>query len=465
MILFPLLRPEAERRGEPPAPFPPAPRRSDPAHAPRSPAGAPRPALSAQHAARTPSRASSRRWPPAGIALGVAALILSLGGDLRLPERAAHRALGAHAADRGGAAARARTRRRPAPPSPRAWGALGADPGARRRLGGGRARSSRSSWSASTAGCPRSFPGAARKPEGLYVPATLAARWGLEQGQPLTVVSPRPTLDAASRPPAAPAQRAARWHLRGRPHAGGEGAGGAAAGGRREPARERRSGAWTWRRRTSTRRSGSRRGSGAAAAGGRGADLEGPRTGPCSSPCALEKVMMFVAVSLIVLVASLALVADLALMISSKRAEIGMLGTLGATPARCARLSCCWAGWSAGSGMLAGAISGWAAPGCSTITACWRCPEGLLSRLHSLPGAAAGPRRGVADDAWRWPSHRSFYAAQRGGGARPGGGTAKVRLQRSLPVSGVCPPKPHPLAPSPSYSAGEGERSPNQSRR
>ena len=42
---------------------------------------------------------------------------------------------------------------------------------------------------------------------------------------------------------------------------------------------------------------------------------------------------MFVAVSLIVAVASLALVADLALIISSKRPEIGMLGTMGATPA------------------------------------------------------------------------------------------------------------------------------------
>ena len=44
--------------------------------------------------------------------------------------------------------------------------------------------------------------------------------------------------------------------------------------------------------------------------------------------------MMFVAVSLIVLVAALALVADLALIISSKRPEIGILGTMGATPVK-----------------------------------------------------------------------------------------------------------------------------------
>jgi len=47
----------------------------------------------------------------------------------------------------------------------------------------------------------------------------------------------------------------------------------------------------------------------------------------------LEKSVMFVAVFLIVLVAALALIADLALVIASKRAEIGILGAMGATPA------------------------------------------------------------------------------------------------------------------------------------
>src|SRR4029077_1636927 len=41
---------------------------------------------------------------------------------------------------------------------------------------------------------PRTFPGAAGRAEGLYVPATLAARWGLKAGDVLEVVSPRPTL-------------------------------------------------------------------------------------------------------------------------------------------------------------------------------------------------------------------------------------------------------------------------------
>jgi lipoprotein-releasing system permease protein len=47
----------------------------------------------------------------------------------------------------------------------------------------------------------------------------------------------------------------------------------------------------------------------------------------------LEKSVMFVAVFLIILVAALALIADLALVIASKRAEIGILGAMGASPA------------------------------------------------------------------------------------------------------------------------------------
>ncbi len=46
----------------------------------------------------------------------------------------------------------------------------------------------------------------------------------------------------------------------------------------------------------------------------------------------LEKTLLFVAVSLIALVAALALIADLALIVSNKRPELGMLATSGATP-------------------------------------------------------------------------------------------------------------------------------------
>jgi lipoprotein-releasing system permease protein len=72
----------------------------------------------------------------------------------------------------------------------------------------------------------------------------------------------------------------------------------------------------------------------------------------------LEKVMMFVAVSLIVLVASLALVADLALIISSKRPEIGMLATMGATPAALRQAFVLLGGMVTGSGILLGTVLG-----------------------------------------------------------------------------------------------------------
>ena len=72
----------------------------------------------------------------------------------------------------------------------------------------------------------------------------------------------------------------------------------------------------------------------------------------------LEKLVMFVAVSLIVLVASLALVADLALIISSKRPEIGMLGTMGATPAALRQTFVLLGGLVAGAGVLMGTVLG-----------------------------------------------------------------------------------------------------------
>ncbi|HEX9944989.1 MAG TPA: FtsX-like permease family protein [Thermoanaerobaculia bacterium] len=203
---------------------------------------------------------------------------------------------------------------------------------------------------------PRSFPGAAGKPEGLYLPATLAARWGLEPGQALEVVSPRPTLT-----PFGPQPR-----VRSVPFAG------TYEGGRTQEEKERvalplgvaESLLGTADRRLDVE------------AAGLDAALDVADRLPAALPpgskvrtwkelnrplffaLRLEKLVMFVAVSLIVLVASLALVADLALIISSKRPEIGMLGTMGATPAALRRAFVLLGGLVAGFGILVGAALG-----------------------------------------------------------------------------------------------------------
>jgi lipoprotein-releasing system permease protein len=219
---------------------------------------------------------------------------------------------------------------------------------------------------------PRSFPGAAGAPEGLYVPASLAARWGLAPGRPLSLLSPRPTLT-----PLGPQPR-----LRTLPLAG------TYRSGRTQEDRERVA---LPRAVAETLLGGSERQIEVATA-----DLDaslavaarlhdqrrgGPSPVAPTSPTSplppgsevrtwkelnrpllfalrLEKVMMFVAVSLIVLVASLALVADLALIISSKRPEIGMLATMGATPAALRRAFVLLGGLVAGSGIALGTVIG-----------------------------------------------------------------------------------------------------------
>jgi lipoprotein-releasing system permease protein len=203
---------------------------------------------------------------------------------------------------------------------------------------------------------PRSFPGAAGRPEGLYVPAALAARWGLATGQTLDVVSPRPTLT-----PFGPQPR-----VRSVPLAG------TYEGGRTQEERERV--ALSRKVAESLLGTADRRLDVAAA------DLDAALAVAGRLPAALpkgsevrtwkelnrpllfalrlEKLVMFVAVSLIVLVASLALVADLALVISSKQSEIGILGTMGATPAALRQAFVLLGGLVAGSGMLVGTVLG-----------------------------------------------------------------------------------------------------------
>ena len=213
---------------------------------------------------------------------------------------------------------------------------------------------------------PRSFPDAAGGPEGLYVPASLAARWGLAPGRPLSLLSPRPTLT-----PLGPQPR-----LRTLPLAG------TYRSGRTQEDRERVA---LPRAVAETLLGGSERQIEVAAADldaalRVAARLHDQRQGgpspasplppgsevrtwkelnrPLLFALRLEKAMMFVAVSLIVLVASLALVADLALIISSKRPEIGMLATMGATPAALRQAFVLLGGLVAGSGIALGTVIG-----------------------------------------------------------------------------------------------------------
>lgn len=217
---------------------------------------------------------------------------------------------------------------------------------------------------------PPSFPGIAGKPEGLYVPATLAARWGLEPGQILTVVSPRPTLT-----PLGPQPRVRSVALAG-----------TYEGGRTQEEKER----IALPRRIAESLLGTADRRLDVDAGGLDAALEVAKRLPPALPpgsvvrtwkelnrpllfaLRLEKLVMFVAVSLIVLVAALALVADLALIISSKRPEIGMLGTMGATPGALRQTFVLLGGLVAGFGMLVGTVLG--------VGGAW-----LADRYHWLP--------------------------------------------------------------------------------
>jgi lipoprotein-releasing system permease protein len=203
---------------------------------------------------------------------------------------------------------------------------------------------------------PQSFPGAAGKSEGLYVPATLAARWGIAPGKTVEIVSPRPTLTPFGPQPRVRSVPLVGTYESGRtqeerervalPRAVAETLLGGASrrlevvaadldaavdvAGRLAPVLPKGSSVRTWKE----------------------------LNRPLLFALRLEKAVMFVAVSLIILVAALALIADLSLIISSKRTEIGILGTMGATPAALRRAFLLLGGLVAGLGMLAGTVLG-----------------------------------------------------------------------------------------------------------
>ncbi|MGE5233449.1 MAG: ABC transporter permease [Acidobacteriota bacterium] len=177
---------------------------------------------------------------------------------------------------------------------------------------------------------PRSFPGAAGLPVGLYLGDSLALRFGLRPGDPVEIASTRPTLT-----PLGPQPR-----LRTLPLAG------TYSTGRTE--QDRRV-ALPWSTALALLGTGDTRveveasdlDAALRAAPAIAAKLPAGcrvRTWrelnqPLFFALRLEKTVMFAAVFLIVLVAGLALVADVALVIVNKRSEIGMLGAMGASAA------------------------------------------------------------------------------------------------------------------------------------
>ena len=90
----------------------------------------------------------------------------------------------------------------------------------------------------------------------------------------------------------------------------------------------------------------------------------------------LEKVLVFVAVALIVLVASFALVAAVSMIVSHKRAEIGILATVGLSPKRVRRLFTTVGALLAAVGAGGGAVV--------AVTAAWLLDE---LRVLRLPGS------------------------------------------------------------------------------
>lgn len=208
---------------------------------------------------------------------------------------------------------------------------------------------------------PRGYPGIEGEAPGLYVDSTIAGMWGLEVGDPVEVVSPVPTLvpfgppqprirtlplAGTFTPPRTQEDRSrialplavADSLLPARPRILAADVPVAAAPGiARRLADHLPDGATvrTWQQ---TNRS-------------------------LFFVLRLEKALMFVAVALIVLVAAFALVADLALIVSSKRSEIGMLGAMGAPPAMIRRtfllVGALLAAAGAGAGTLVGVAGAW----------------------------------------------------------------------------------------------------------
>jgi lipoprotein-releasing system permease protein len=176
---------------------------------------------------------------------------------------------------------------------------------------------------------PAAFPSTAAGGSGVWISEGMARRWGLEPGMPLEIASARPTLTPLGPQPRLRALSLAGTFATGRSADEERAALPLAIATTLLPGADRR---------FEVRAGGLAE---ALALRPRLAAVVPPGSevltwqdlnAPLFFALRLEKSVMFVAVFLIVIVASLALVADLALIIVSKTGEIGMLGAMGASP-------------------------------------------------------------------------------------------------------------------------------------
>jgi lipoprotein-releasing system permease protein len=187
---------------------------------------------------------------------------------------------------------------------------------------------------------PPSFPDAEGVGEGLYLSKSLAAAWAIDPGEVVEIASPKPTLT-----PMGPQPR-----IRSLPLVGVF---------RSERTAERERAAiplgvaeslFGTQRRSLLVSAGTLEEALEVAPALEAALPEGSRVATWKEKNAalffalgLERIFLFLGVSLIVVVASLALLADLALIIANKREDLGVLLTLGATP-RTLRRAFLWLG-------------------------------------------------------------------------------------------------------------------------
>lgn len=258
---------------------------------------------------------------------------------------------------------------------------------------------------------PTPFPGAAGKPSGLYLGDREAARLGIAPASIVTIASPRPTLT-----PFGPQPRTINLRLAGLFHSG-------------RSEQEARVALPLERAEVLFGGDRSRRlflGLTALTAAAEveerlaGVLPEGSRVAtwqelnrPLFFALRLEKSVMAVAVSLIVVVAALALVADLSLIAANKRREIGLLVAMGGT-ARTLRATFCWLGAMLGGiGTVAGAAVGASAALILDRARLIRMP-GEVYFLDYLPFAVpVGDLAVVVAVTFVWALACSWYGASR----------------------------------------------------